>query len=161
MAIKIRKATYNDMPDVLELIKELAHFEREPDAVEVTVKELQADGFATNPAFFCLVAEKNNQIQGMALMYMRYSTWKGKVLHLEDLIVKNDARGAGIGTRLFDAVVKYGSKLGVKRISWVVLDWNHTAIEFYKKKGARVLDDWAVVQLDERGIKNYIDNLSQ
>ena len=148
------------MPAVLELIRELARFEREPDAVEVTVSELEEDGFSDPPAFECLVAEENNQILGMAFIYMRYSTWKGKVLHLEDLIIKEEARGRGIGTRLLDEVVKYGNKIGVKRISWVVLDWNQSAIDFYKRKGAEVLDDWDVVQLDEAGIKKYISNLA-
>ena len=156
----IRKAAKKDMPDVLDLIKELAHFEREPDAVEVTAEELVKDGFEAHPAFECFVAESDNQILGMALIYMRYSTWKGKVMHLEDLIIRKQARGNGIGTRLLDEVVKYGHGLGVKRISWVVLDWNTNAIDFYKRKGAQVLDDWKVVQLDEDGISNYITKIT-
>ena len=103
----IRKARKEDMPAVLDLIRELAHFEREPDAVEVTVQELQQDGFRDHPAFQCLVAEVDNQIQGMALIYMRYSTWKGQVLHLEDLIIKKEHRGKGLGSRLLDEVIKY------------------------------------------------------
>ncbi len=157
--MNIRKATINDMSAVLELIRELARFEREPDAVEVTVDKLKKDGFTNPPAFECFVAEDDNQILGMAFIYMRYCTWKGKVLHLEDLIIRQEARGRGIGTRLLDEVVKYGFELGVKRISWVVLDWNQTAIDFYKRKGAVVLDDWDVVQLDEMGIKNYISRI--
>ncbi len=161
MAYTIRFATTDDMPDVLDLIKELAAFEREPDAVEVTVNELQNDGFRGHPAFKCLVAEKDGQIHGMALFYDRYSTWKGKVLHLEDLIIRQAARGCGLGTKLLDAVVKYASQIGVKRISWVVLDWNTDAIKFYENKGARVLDDWNVVQLDEAGIRNYISKIDK
>jgi ribosomal protein S18 acetylase RimI-like enzyme len=91
---------------------------------------------------------------------MRYSTWKGVVLHLEDLVVNPKMRGLGIGNALLDEVVKYGHHLGVKRISWEVLDWNERAITFYEKKGAKILKDWKVVQLDERGIKNYISKIS-
>ena len=92
-------------------------------------------------------------------MYTRFSTWKGTVLHLEDLIVSEQMRGSGLGTALLDEVVKYGNKLGVKRISWEVLDWNESAISFYENKGANVLRDWDVVQLDEEGIKNYISKI--
>lgn len=155
----IRLATENDMPEVLNLIKELATFEKEPDAVELTVEELEKDGFETNPEFTCFVAEKDNRIEGMALVYKRYSTWKGVALHLEDLIVRNDKRSSGIGTKLLDTVVKYADEIGVKRINWEVLDWNKPAIDFYNKKGAKVMEDWRVVRLDELGIKNYLSKL--
>ena len=159
MNYKIRNATKNDMVDVLDLIKELAHFEKEETAVEVTVEDLQRDGFGDNPAFHCFVAEANNKIEGLALVYNRYSTWKGKIIHLEDLIVSEKMRGSGLGTALLDEVVKYGHNLSVKRINWEVIDWNEPAITFYEKKGAKVLRDWDVVQLSEEGIKNYIAKL--
>ncbi|MCL6296285.1 GNAT family N-acetyltransferase [Jejuia spongiicola] len=159
MNYKIRNATKNDMVDVLSLIKELALFEKEENAVEVTVKDLQRDGFGDNPAFHCFVAEANNKIEGLALVYNRYSTWKGKIIHLEDLIVSEKMRGSGLGTALLNEVVKYGHNLGVKRINWEVIDWNEPAIAFYEKKGAKVLRDWDVVQLSEEGIKNYIAKL--
>ena len=95
----------------------------------------------------------------MALVYPRYSTWKGPVIHLEDLIVSEDFRGSGLGTALLNEVVKYGAQLGVKRISWDVLDWNSPAIDFYEKKGAKVLRDWDVVHLDEKGIQEYLRNI--
>jgi len=155
----IRNAKKSDMSQVLTLIKELAIFEKEPDAVEVSVKDLQEDGFGTHPAFHCFVAEVNSKIEGIALIYNRYSSWKGKILHLEDLIVSESMRGSGLGTALLDTVVKYGHDLGVKRINWEVIDWNENAITFYKKKGAKVLRDWDVVWLDEAGITNYIANL--
>ena len=101
----------------------------------------------------------NDTIAGMALLYPRYSTWKGSILHLEDLIVAEAFRGSGLGTALLDEVVKYGAKLGVKRISWEVLDWNDPAIDFYEKKGARVMRDWDVVHLDEKGIQQYLRNI--
>jgi len=155
----IRQATKNDMPRVLELINELAIFEKEPDAVEVTVKDLQKGAFENPPQFVCFVAEYDNIVEGIALVYNRFSTWKGTILHLEDLIVSQNKRGTGLGTALLDEVVKYGHNLGVKRISWEVIDWNEPAIIFYEKKGAHVKRDWDVVHLDENGIKNYISNI--
>lgn len=155
----IRKANKKDMLDVHQLIKELAEFENEPDAVEVTIEDLEKDGFNENPAFFCFVAEINSKIEGIALGYSRYSTWKGKAIHLEDLIVRKKMRGTGLGSALFDEFVKYGHTLGVKRIVWDVLDWNEPAITFYKKKGADIMKDWRVVHLNEKGIKNYISKL--
>ena len=146
------------MPRVLELINELAVFEKEPDAVEVTQEMLESDGFGDNPKFTCFVIEIDKRIEGMALVYKRYSTWKGEVLHLEDLIVSQSQRGKNLGTQLLDKVVEYGKSLGVKRISWEVLDWNEPAINFYENKGANVMRDWDVVQLDEKGIENYLKN---
>lgn len=156
---KIREALADDMPKVLRLIKELASFEKENDAVEVTEKDLINDGFGAEKLFQCFVAESNDSIVGMALVYPRYSTWKGPVIHLEDLIVTEEMRGTGLGSALLTAVVKYGDKLGVKRISWEVIDWNEAAITFYEKKGARVMRDWDVVQLDEKGMKVFLENI--
>ena len=160
MNFTIRNAKKEDMPQVLLLINELAVFEKEPEAVEVTLNDLEQDGFGTQPAFHCFVAEIDKKIEGIALIYNRYSTWKGKIIHLEDLIVNQNMRGTGIGTALLDEVVKYGHKKGVKRINWEVIDWNEPAIAFYEKKGANVMRDWDVVQLDEAGIKNYVSNLN-
>lgn len=154
-----RLATKEDMPRVLELINELAVFEKEPDAVEVTLEMLESDGFGEHPKFTCFVVEVDNKVEGMALVYMRYSTWKGEALHLEDLIVSQSQRGKNIGTMLLDEVVKYGKSLGVKRISWEVLDWNEPAIKFYENKGAKVMRDWDVVQLNEKEIDNYLKEI--
>lgn len=159
MNFTIRRSEKKDMFQVHKLIKQLAEFEKEGNAVEVSVADLQNDGFGKQPAFECFVAEINEKIEGIALVYFRYSTWKGKALHLEDLIVSEPARGSGIGTALLDEVVKYGNNLGVKRINWEVLDWNEPAITFYEKKGAHVKRDWDVVHLNEQGIKNYISKL--
>ena len=158
MNFTIRLATPQDMPQVLELIQELADFEKEPNAVEVTVADLERDGFGTQPLFTCFVAETPEKIEGMALCYNRYSTWKGKTIHLEDLVVRANKRGSGIGSALFQEVIEFGAKSGVKRIEWAVLDWNTPAIEFYKKAGAAVLSEWDTVQLDEKGINNFINN---
>ena len=152
----IRKATKNDMPSVLELIQELATFEKEPDAVVVTVDDLVRDGFSENPLFQCFVAEVDGEIIGMALYYYRFSTWKGKTIHLEDLIVKENKRGTGAGFALYKEIIKQGKAENVRRIEWNVLDWNTPAIDFYEKSGAKVLGDWRVVHMDENGIKNFI-----
>lgn len=161
MDFKIRDASQNDMEAVLMLIQELADFEKESDAVEISVKQLIQDGFITNPPLFrCFVAEINKTVVGAALVYTRYSTWKGQILHLEDLIVTSDQRGKGIGSALLDTVVQFGHNLGVKRINWEVLDWNSGAIKLYEQKGAKVLRDWNVVHLDEKGIKAYIKTIT-
>jgi len=155
----IRDAISEDMPQVLRLIKELAKFEKESNAVDVTAEDLVRDGFGEAPLFRCFVGEINGKIGGMALVYPRYSTWKGPVLHLEDLIVTEQMRGSGLGTDLLARVVQYGHEIKAKRISWEVLDWNEPAISFYERKGAQVMRDWDVVQLDEQGILNFIKNL--
>ena len=139
MNFTIRRAVKDDMPQVFNLIKELAIFEKEEQAVEITVKDLQKDGFENEPAFVCFVAEVNTKIEGIALVYNRYSTWKGVALHLEDLVVNRAMRGLGIGTALLDEVVRYGQSLGVKRINWEVLDWNVKPINLYENKVANVL----------------------
>ncbi|UGS23886.1 GNAT family N-acetyltransferase [Flavobacterium channae] len=153
----IRKATKNDMPSVLELIQELAVFEKEPDAVVVTVKDLVRDGFSENPLFQCFVAEVDNAIIGMALYYYRYSTWKGKTIHLEDLIVKESKRGTGAGFALYKEIIKQGKAENVRRIEWNVLDWNTPAIDFYEKSGAKLIGDWRVVHMDEKGIEQFLN----
>ena len=152
----IRKALKKDMPCVLELIQELAIFEKEPDAVVVTVDDLVRDGFSEQPLFQCFVAEVENEIIGMALFYYRYSTWKGKTIHLEDLIVKESKRGTGAGFALYKKIIQQGKAENVRRIEWNVLDWNTPAIDFYEKSGAKVLGDWRVVHMDENGITNFI-----
>jgi GNAT superfamily N-acetyltransferase len=152
---KIRIAGKDDMPAVLTLIRELAAFEREADAIEVTVEDLQRDGFSEQPLFHCLVAEQNGSIIGMALYYFRYSTWKGRTIHLEDLIVSEKFRGNGAGFALLSRVIDDGKKIGVRRIEWNVLDWNTPAIEFYRRCGANILSDWRVVQLDHKRILGF------
>lgn len=159
MKYSIRAARPDDMRQVLDLIKELAKFEKEDNAVEISSEDLLRDGFGTEKRFQCFVAEVANKIVGMALVYDRYSTWKGPVIHLEDLIVSEKMRGTGLGTALLNEVVKYGRHRSVKRISWEVLDWNEPAIDFYEKKGASVMRDWDVVHLDEKGIDSYLDKL--
>jgi len=155
----IRKGTIEDMPAVLELIKELAVFEKEPDAVVVTTDDLVRDGFANNPLFYTFVAEVNGKIIGMALFYYRYSTWKGRTIHLEDLIVTESMRGTGAGSVLYKEVFKFAKAQGVRRVEWAVLDWNTPAINFYEKTGAKVFNDWRVAQMNEEGITKFTVNL--
>lgn len=159
MNFSIREGKITDMPSVLNLIKELAHFEKEADAVVISVADLEKDGFGNAPLFKTFVAEVDEEIVGMALFYPRYSTWKGPTIHLEDLIVKKSKRGLNIGSALYKKVIEYGYNLGVRRMEWVVLGWNTPAIEFYKKTGAHILDDWKTVQMDELAIKNYLETL--
>ena len=155
----IRKAKKTDMPSVLNLIQELAKFEKQPNSVEISVQDLERDGFAENPLFYCFVAEDENEIIGIALYYYRYSTWKGKTIHLEDLIVKQEKRGTGAGFALYSEIIKQGKIDKVRRIEWAVLDWNTPAIEFYKKSGAKHLSDWDVVQMDEKGIEEFMNRI--
>ena len=153
MDYKIRLATKQDMPAVLNLIKELAAFEKEPDAVVIDVSVLEKEGFGAQPMFTCFVAETKSEIVGMALVFLRFSTWKGRALHLEDLIVKEAYRGKGVGYALYKQVMDYAVELGVNRVQWEVLDWNTPAIDFYEKSGATVLRDWDVVQIHKEGIE--------
>ncbi|MDP3680871.1 MAG: GNAT family N-acetyltransferase [Flavobacterium sp.] len=156
--MNIRKGKPEDMQAVLGLIQELADFEKEPDAVLVTVDDLVRDGFGPVPLFHVFVAEVESEIVGIALWYYRFSTWKGKTIHLEDLVVKDKMRGTGLGYALYSEIIKQGKKDQVRRVEWNVLDWNAPAIEFYEKSGAKVLKDWYVVQMDEIGINHFVEN---
>ena len=157
--MNIRKGKPEDMKSVLELIQELAIFEKEPDAVLITVDDLVRDGFGEKPLFHVFVAEVEKEIVGIALYYYRYSTWKGKTIHLEDLIVKEKMRGTGLGSALYSEIMKQGKKDNVRRIEWNVLDWNTPAVKFYQNSGARLLDGWQVVQMDEAGINAFLEKL--
>ena len=152
----IRKGEQKDMKSVLELIQELAVFEKEPDAVELTVADLERDGFGSNPLFHTFVAEINENIVGIALYYYRYSTWKGKTIHLEDLIVTHQKRNLGVGKALYTAVLKYAFDHNYNRVAWEVLDWNTNAIEFYKSTGATYLSGWHVVQMNKENLAKFI-----
>ncbi|WP_396185210.1 GNAT family N-acetyltransferase [Flavobacterium sp.] len=154
----IRKARPDDMEAVLGLIQELADFEKEPDAVLVTVNDLVRDGFGPAPLFYVFVAEVEKEIVGIALYYYRFSTWKGKTIHLEDLVVKDKMRGTGLGYALYSEIIKQAKKDKVRRIDWNVLDWNTPAIEFYEKSGAKVLEEWRVAQMDEAAINYFVEN---
>ena len=156
MDYQIRKSAKADMGSVLKLIKELAEFEKEAHQVEISVDDLIRDGFGENAMFTCYLAETKEGIIGAALCYNRYSTWKGKTLHLEDLIVSEAFRGKGIGKALYTRVLEHAWNQGVKRVEWNVLDWNSGAIDFYESTGAKVLRDWDTVQMNYIGLKSYL-----
>lgn len=162
--MNIRKGNPEDMESVLGLIQELAIFEKEPEAVVITVDDLVRDGFGEKPLFQVFVAEiedesSNKEIVGIALYYYRYSTWKGKTIHLEDLIVKEKMRGTGLGSALYAEIMKQGKKDNVRRVEWNVLDWNTPAVKFYENSGAKILEEWRVVQMDEAGVNSFLEKL--
>lgn len=140
--VRIRKGAQEDMVAVHALIMELALYEREPNAVIISVDDLKRHGFSEQ-RFHCFVAEhKKSGIVGMALYYSRYSTWKGPTLHLEDLYVKPKFRKGGLGKELFDKVVDEAAKQNVGRMEWMVLEWNEPALNFYKKYNATLDPEW-------------------
>ena len=140
--LKIRRAEKSDMKGVLALIQELAEYERAPEEVVVTVEDLERDGFGAQPCFYCFVAERENKIVGMALYYIKYSTWKGPCIFLEDLVVTQSERRNGVGKQLFEEVLLTAAKMGARRMEWQVLDWNEPAIRFYEKYEPQVLEEW-------------------
>jgi len=142
MAIEIRKGLKTDIPAALNLVKELAAFEKAPDEVEVTISEMEEWGFGNDKQFDFYVASLDGNIVGIALYYFKYSTWKGKCLFLEDIIVTETQRGKGFGKLLFDKVVEVSKEMKVRRMEWQVLDWNMPAIEFYKKYNATLDGEW-------------------
>ena len=156
MSFIIREGQKQDVKAVLDLITELAVFEKEPDAVEITVEDLLKDGFSDNPKFKLFVAEENAVVIGIALFYERYSTWKGKSIHLEDLMVTQSKRKIGAGKALYTAVLKYAYDHNFNRVAWEVIDWNTNAINFYKSTGATYLSDWSVVQMNKENLAKYI-----
>lgn len=143
MKFQIRPALAQDMHAVHELVKELALYEKAPSAVLTTPEEFIKDGFGHRPWFDCIVAElEDGNIIGFALFYTNYSTWKGKCLYLEDFIVSEQYCGIGAGRALFEAVVAEAKNRNVRRMDWQVLDWNETALEFYRKFGATLDAEW-------------------
>ncbi|MEI6865212.1 GNAT family N-acetyltransferase [Flavicella sp.] len=159
MNYTIRNGIKDDMQAVWLLIKELAIFENEPDAVEVTIEDLEKDGFSKSPKFEVFVAELENEIVGIALFYYRYSTWKGSTIHLEDLVVRENKRNLGIGKSLYNEVMRYAYKKKVRRVEWDVLDWNSNAISFYEKTGATMLKEWNAVKMYEKELAAYIKSI--
>ncbi len=140
--LSVRRGTEADLPRLLSLIQELAEYERAPDEVEVTIATLTADGFGPNPVFQFFVGLVENDVQGIALYYTKYSTWKGRCLYLEDLVVAESYRGIGLGRLLFDAVALEAKQAKVKRMEWQVLAWNEPAIAFYRSLDAALDPEW-------------------
>ena len=152
----LRRGTEADLPQVLALIKELAVYEKAPDAVTNTLAGMQHDGFGPAPIFgFFVLENTEHQIIGLALFYTAYSTWKGRMLYLEDLVITEAARRGGLGRLLFDVVVAEARATGAHRMKWQVLDWNAPAINFYQKLGATIESEWLNGNLDAAQLAAY------
>lgn len=154
-AVQLRTGTKADLPRVLELITELAVYEKAPAEVVVTVEQMENWGFGKDKIFDFFVAEVNGNITGIALYYYKYSTWKGKCLFLEDIIVTENLRGKGIGKLLFEAVARVAKEQRVKRMEWQVLEWNEPAINFYKKYKATLDPEWINGKLTEEDLQKF------
>jgi GNAT superfamily N-acetyltransferase len=148
MATTIRKAAPADVPVILDFIRALAIYEREPDAVSATEEGLMRDGFGPNPFYFCLIADHDGAPAGFALYFFNYSTWMGRPgLYLEDLFVHPEFRGLGTGKALLQRVAAIAVENNCPRLQWEVLDWNTPAIDFYRAMGAEFLDEWRNVRV--------------
>jgi ribosomal protein S18 acetylase RimI-like enzyme len=161
MSFIIRKGTKQDIPAMMRLVMELATFEREPEAVVNTEKMLMEDGFGEYPIYRVFVAEEaaSGDVIGMALYYTAYSTWKGRLLYLDDLVVTENYRQYGIGLKLINEVLKAAQADKVEQIRWQVLDWNTPAIEFYKKLGAKLDPSWINCSLTKVEIADYLSKV--
>ena len=149
MNIIVRRAIEKDCPRILELIKELAEYERAPEEVTVDFQHFVESGFGKNPIWWAFVAEADGIIQGFALYYIRYSTWKGQRLFLEDIIVTQEQRGKGIGKMLFERIIKECQDKNLHGMVWQVLDWNEPAINFYNKyPKVRISKEWLNFSMD-------------
>jgi len=154
MAITIRQANRGDVPQILDFIRALATYEREPDAVSATEADLLRHGFGPNPFYFCLIAEADEGPAGFAFYFFNYSTWHGKPgIYLEDLFVHPRFRGLGIGKALLQRVAAIALEKGCSRMNWEVLDWNTPAIDFYRAMGAEFLDTWRNVRVTGEALR--------
>ncbi|MEL6534510.1 MAG: GNAT family N-acetyltransferase [Bacteroidota bacterium] len=155
----IREGRKEDLPAALSLIQELADYEKAPDEVDNTVALMEEEGFGNQPRFSFFVAEHAQQgIVGLALYFYSYSTWKGTCLYLEDLVVRESMRGAGLGKALFDAVARHAKQINAKRLQWQVLDWNEPAIGFYRDVlGAELDPTWINCKLTHAQLQAYPD----
>ncbi len=157
-SVVIRTGRKVDLPRVLELIRELAAYERAPHEVINTVEQMEMDGFGANPVYGLFVAETERGIVGISVYYYRYSTWKGKRLYLEDIVVSESERGKGIGQKLFEQTMKKSQEEHCSGMMWQVLEWNEPAIRFYKKYGAKLDAEWTNVSLESAQIGKLLGN---
>jgi GNAT superfamily N-acetyltransferase len=148
MDILIRKAIQEDCPQIMTLVHELAEFERAPDEVSVSLEHFRESGFGPSPVWWAFVAEVNDRIVGFALYYIRYSTWKGRKMYLEDILVTEEWRCRGIGTRLMEALIREAKDKQLNGISWQVLEWNEPAISFYRRYQPKFDNEWVNVMMD-------------
>jgi len=158
--LNIRPATAQDVPLILEFIRGLAEYEREPDAVTATEADLLRDGFGSNPKFRVVIADWEGKPAGFAFFFYSYSTWEGHPsLFLEDLFVRPEFRGKGIGKRLMVYLAQLALKENCRRFVWQVLDWNTPSIEFYESLGARVMKEWLTVRVDGDALKRLANQV--
>ena len=148
MEIKIRPAQKEDCERMMELIHELAVYEKAPEQVVVSFEHFVSSGFGENPVWWALVAEVNGNVEGMALYYIRYSTWKGQRMYLEDLVVAENMRGHKIGSLLFDALIIEAKAKSFKGMNWQALDWNEPALNFYRKYNSDFDPEWVNCSID-------------
>lgn len=151
----IREARKEDCPRLLELVNELAEFERAPQEVTVTLAEFEEAGFGVRPVWKAFVVETEGIIAGFALYYIRFSTWKGCRLYLEDFLVTKEMRGRGIGKMLFEKIIEEAKEKGFNGISWQVLDWNEPAIQFYKKYEFALEPGWLNASLSKEQVTAF------
>tara|TARA_Y100000746_G_C15302679_1_gene366340 strand:- start:266 stop:745 length:480 start_codon:yes stop_codon:yes gene_type:complete len=159
MRTRIRKGIKKDLPFVLKLIKELADYENALHEVTITVEQLEKDGFEDNPYYFFLVAENDKEIIGLSFYWIRYSTWKGKFLFLEDFVIKQQYRRSGVGSKLFKETIKICKNLDCNGMVWQVLDWNNLAIDFYKKYNADISSSWLNGKLTKKQIEEICSKI--
>lgn len=155
MQVNIRIAEKEDCLRLMELVHELAHFEKAPHEVTVTLEEFTDAGFGAHPVWKAFVVEVGGHIAGFAVFYIRYSTWKGCRLYLEDLIITENMRGKGLGKMLFERLFQEVKEMGFNGMAWQVLDWNEPAIKFYQKYGADFESGWINSSLSKEQITNY------
>jgi GNAT superfamily N-acetyltransferase len=155
-SIVIRVGKKEDLPGVLELIKELAAYERAPHEVSNTVALMEQDGFGDRPVYGMFVAEEDSEIIGISVYYYRYSTWKGKRLYLEDIVVSEMKRGKGVGARLFDRTMQQSVDDNCTGMMWQVLEWNKPAIKFYEKYGTKLDSEWTNCTLETDQIRELL-----
>ncbi len=161
MSFIIRHGDEKDVPGIMKLVRELALFERAPEAVVNTEKMLREDGFGKHPIYKVIIAEavNTNEVIGMALYYTAYSTWKGRMLFLDDLVVTESYRRYGIGRKLINEFLRDAKEQGVNQIRWQVLDWNTPAIEFYKSLGVEFDAEWITCKMNKDQISTYLDGV--
>ncbi len=161
MQLKIRDAVQADLPKILQFIKDLAEYEKAPNEVVLSISDLEQSLFGTNPQVYCSIAELENEVTGFAVWHLNYSTWLGKHgIYLEDLYVDPKYRGQGHGKALLRKLAQICVERGYKRLQWWVLDWNQSAIDFYKSIGAEPMDQWTVFRVSGSSLEKLATDAS-
>ena len=155
MQIHVRKATKEDVPSMMKLVHELAEFEKQPNEVLNTEEQMLKEGFGSNPAFEALVATVDGTVVGMSAYYYSYSTWKGRSIYIDDIIVTESMRGKGIGRALIEATILEAKKAGVGKLHWQVLDWNEPAIRFYEKYQPSFDAEWINCAIGKEALQKF------